>query len=347
MQPNESSPAGRSLWKSIRHRGEWLVVRSVAWLVPRLPRPWCHFGADVAGTLAAFVHVSGRRVAMSNLEVAFGDKLTTGQRAELVRQSYRYFCRGMADLYWSSRLTRDNLHEFIDLGDLENLRAAGSERGYIFACLHYGSYEWIAIVLGLCGIECTAVAQSFKNPLLTDIFARLREASGQKLIPRQGALLRAFKALVRQRSAFMAVDLTVSAKLPSVPIVCFGLQKCVTLAPAWLHQRTGAPVIPIYCEPLPGGRNRLVVCPALDVPPGASQQEIAQALWDCCEPVIRRNPAPWLWMYKHWRYRPPHAARSYPDYANESPHFRKLLARMEKEEAAAVGEGSPAPGAAG
>lgn len=145
----------------------------------------------------------------------------------------------------------------------------------------------------------------------------------------------------------MAVDLTVSAKLPSVPIVCFGMQKCVTLAPAWLHQRTGAPIIPTYCEPLPGGRYRLVPCPALNVPPGASQQEIAQAWWDCCEPVIRRNPAPWLWMYKHWRYRPPDAARSYPDYANESPHFRRLLARMEKEKAAAVGEGSPAPGAAG
>jgi hypothetical protein len=38
-------------------------------------------------------------------------------------------------------------------------------------------------------------------------------------------------------------------------------------------------------------------------------------------------------MYKHWRYRPAGADRAYPDYANESPHFRKLLARMEKEKA--------------
>jgi hypothetical protein len=41
-------------------------------------------------------------------------------------------------------------------------------------------------------------------------------------------------------------------------------------------------------------------------------------------------------MYKHWRYRPPNASVAYPGYANESPHFRKLLVRTARENAAAV-----------
>ncbi len=234
----------------------------------------------------------------------------------------------MADLFWSPRLTPQNVAAVIDLEDLDRLmRERETPAGSIFACLHYGGFEWIALALGLRGVECTVVTQAFKNPLLNVTFNRLREVAGHKTIRREGALLRLYKALTHGRSVTLAVDLTVSAKLPSVPIRCFGMETCVTFAHAWLHKRTGAPIIPTHCEPLPDGRYRLVLHPALHFAPDATHQEIAQACWDCFEPVIRRQPAPWLWMYKHWRYRPAEAPRPYPEYANESPHFRKLLAR--------------------
>jgi lauroyl/myristoyl acyltransferase len=114
------------------------------------------------------------------------------------------------------------------------------------------------------------------------------------------------------------------------------MQTCVTFAHAWLHKRAGAPIIPTHCEPLPDGRYRLVLHPALEIAADATHQDIAQACWDRFEPVVRRNPAPWLWMYKHWRYRPAGAIRAYPNYANESHHFRRLLARMAKEKALAT-----------
>lgn len=328
-----------SFWKAVRHRSEWIAIRALAHLIPMLPRRVCHSLAEAVGAVAAFIHVSGRKVALDNVAAAFGLQMPPRRRRQLVRQSYQHFARAMADLFWSTRLTRENLPAIFDLTDLERLKGAhGTEQGIIFACLHYGGFEWIALALGLSGFKCTVVTQAFKNPLLNDTFNQLREVSGHQTIRREGALLRLLKALKNERSVTLAVDLTVSAKLPSVPIVCFGLQTCVTFAHAWLHKRTGAPIIPTHCEPLPGGRYRLVLHPALQIAPDATQQEVAQACWDCFEPVVRRNPAPWLWMYKHWRYRPPNTRQRYPRYANESPHFRKLLARTEKE---AVNSASP------
>lgn len=321
--------------KALRHRSEWLFLRSLELLAPLFPRWYLHWLAQLGGAAAAYLHVPGRRVALSNLAVALPDS-TPAERRRLVRESYQNFARTMADLFWSRRLTTENLHEIFDLTDLERLqREQGMERGYIFACMHYGGFEWIALALGLSGMPCTVVTQAFKNPLLNATFNRLREVSGHKTIRRAGAMLRLYKALQSQRSVTLAVDLTTSAKLPSVPIACFGMQTCVTFAHAWLHQQTGAPIIPTHCEPLPAGRYKLVLHPALQLSPKATHQEIAQACWDRFEPVIQRQPAPWLWMYKHWRYRPADAPRPYPDYANESPHFRKLLTRMEKEKTAA------------
>ena len=323
-------------WKTLRHRFEWLLIRAIANVIPRLPRRVAHTLADMLGAAASYVHLPGREVALSNLAAAFPE-MPLARRKQLTVESYQYFARAMADLFWSPRLTAENLHSIFDLEDLERWkREAGGARGAIFAAPHYGGFEWIAVVLGLSGIECTVVTQGFKNPLLNDTFNGLREVSGHQTIRSQGAVLRLYKALMNGRSVTMSFDLTVSAKLPSVPIKCFGMETCVTFAHAWLHRRTGAPIVPVHCEPLPDGRYKLVVHPELEIAPNATNHQIAQACWDSFEPAVRRNPAPWLWMYKHWRYKPANPPRPYPDYANESPHFRKLLARTEKEKSAAA-----------
>ena len=109
-------------------------------------------------------------------------------------------------------------------------------------------------------------------------------------------------------------------------IECFGLKTIVTVAHAWLQRRTGVPIIPVYCEPLPDGRYRLVARPKVQPPGDATHQEIAQMCWDAFEPVVRRNPAPWLWAYKHWRYRPA-GESGYPFYAQASPAFDQIASR--------------------
>ena len=56
-----------------------------------------------------------------------------------------------------------------------------------------------------------------------------------------------------------------------------------------------------------------------------SLQQIAQACWNSFEPYVRKNPGPWLWMYKHWRYRPANAQRPYPFYAHIYEAFDEIL----------------------
>jgi lauroyl/myristoyl acyltransferase len=83
--------------------------------------------------------------------------------------------------------------------------------------------------------------------------------------------------------------------------------------------------VPAHTEPLPNGRYRLVFHPKIENTAGMTLQQIAQACWDSFEPYVRKNPAPWLWMYKHWRYRPAHPDRPYPFYANFYRPFEDML----------------------
>jgi KDO2-lipid IV(A) lauroyltransferase len=175
-------------------------------------------------------------------------------------------------------------------------------------------------------VESALVTQEFKNALLNPIFVSLRECSGQRVISRQGAVLQLYKTLHRGGRVAILTDLTIPAQLPTVAIDCFGLKTSVTFAHAWAHRRAGATIINVHCEPLPGGRYRIVFHPRIEFPAGASLREIAQACWDQFEPYVRENPAPWLWMYKHWRYRPLAAGTTaYPSYANISQDFERRL----------------------
>jgi Kdo2-lipid IVA lauroyltransferase/acyltransferase len=324
-----------SAWKRIRYRLEWAGLLIAAKLVPLLSRKNCFRLALALGGLMSILDRHGRKVALSNLEVAFGDRFSHREREQIARASFQHFARTMLDLLWSPRLTAENFSRYIELENLEETARHGSERSIMIACYHYGNFEWLSLACGFLDLKGTIISQEFKNSLLDPIFKRLREQSGHELIARQGGIVRLYKVLRRKGRTALLVDLTLHPKMPTVAIDCFGLKTSVTSAHAWLNEQTGVPVIPAHCEPLPNGRYRLVFHPKIETA-GRSYQQIAQACWDSFEPYVRKNPAPWLWMYKHWRYKPAIADRPYPFYARSHRRFDKRIAADDENKAASV-----------
>jgi len=325
----------RSIWKRIRYRLEWAGLLIAAKLVPLLSRKNCFRLALALGGLMSILDRHGRKVALSNLEVAFSDRFSQRERKQIARASFQHFARTMLDLLWSPRLTAENLSRYIELENLEETARHGPERSIMIACYHYGNFEWLSLACGFLDLKGTIISQEFKNSLLDPIFKRLREQSGHELIARQGGIVRLYKVLRRKGRTALLVDLTLHPKMPTVAIDCFGLKTSVTSAHAWLNEQTGVPVIPAHCEPLPNGRYRLVFHPKIETA-GRSYQQIAQACWNSFEPYVRKNPAPWLWMYKHWRYKPAIADRPYPFYARSHRRFDKRIAADDENKAASV-----------
>jgi KDO2-lipid IV(A) lauroyltransferase len=315
----------RSVWKRIRYRLEWIGLLIATEFVPLLSRQACYRLALAVGTLMSILDRHGREVALSNLEVAFGDRFTPAERKQIARESFQHFARTMLDLLWSPRLTVENFSKYIELENIEETQRYGPERSIMVACFHYSNFEWLSLACGFLDLGGTIISQEFKNSALDPIFRKLREQSGHQLIPRQGGIVRLYKVLRRKGRTALLVDLTLHPKMPSVAIECFGLKTNVTSAHAWLNEQTGVPIIPAHTEPLPNGRYRLVFHLKIETA-GRKYQEIAQACWDSFEPYVRKNPAPWLWMYKYWRYKPANATTSYPFYARLHRRFDKRIA---------------------
>jgi lauroyl/myristoyl acyltransferase len=316
----------RSRWKRIRYQLEWLGLLVATKLIPLCSRQVCHHLACAAGALLSFVDRHRYDVALSNLEVAFGNTFSVEERRKIVRESFQHFARTMVDLLWSPRLTQENFSQYIEWENLEETaRETGPERSVMIACYHYSNFEWLSLACGFLDLKGTIISQEFKNSLLDPIFKKLREQSGHELILRERGIMRLYKMLRRKGRTALLVDLTVPPTQGAVAIDCFGLKTSVTSAHAWLHERTGVPIVPAHCEPLPDGRYRLIFHPKVGHTADMTHQQIAQACWNSFEPYVRKNPAPWLWMYKHWRYRPENPDRPYPFYANFYRPFQNML----------------------
>ena len=320
----------RSQWKRIRYRLEWVGLLLATKLIPLCSRRVCYHLARTAGALLSFLDQHRYRVAVNNLEVAFGDRFTPHERRKIARESFQHFARTMVDLLWSPRVTRENFARYIEWENFEETaRDTGPERSLIIACYHYGSFEWLSLACGFLDLKGTIISQEFKNSLLDPIFKKLREQSGHELVPRERGIIRLYKILRRKGRTALLVDLTVPPTQGAVAIDCFGLKTSVTFAHAWLNEQTGVPIIPAHCEPLLDGRYRLIFHPKIERTAEITHQQIAQACWNSFEPYVRKNPAPWLWMYKHWRYLPANPDRPYPFYANFYRPFEDLLQQDE------------------
>ncbi|MEP7015201.1 MAG: hypothetical protein ABI925_07160 [Verrucomicrobiota bacterium] len=316
----------RSPWKWVRYRLEWIGLLAATKLVPLLSRKACFRLANFLGALMSIFDRQGREIVLANLEAAFGERFSMEQRKQIARESFQHFARTMLDLLWSPRLTRENFSRYIELENFEEVaRFAGEKLSLLVACYHYSNFEWLSLACGFLGVAGTIITQEFKNPLLGPVFKRIRQNSGHEMIPRERGIVRLYTALRRKGRTAILVDLSIPPTQGAVPINCFGLMISATSAHAWLHERTGVPIVPAHCQPLPDGRYRLVFHPSIDNAGGKSLAEVAQECWDVFEPYVRENPGPWLWMYKQWRYRPANSEDEYPFYAKFSPKFHRLI----------------------
>jgi Kdo2-lipid IVA lauroyltransferase/acyltransferase len=127
--------------------------------------------------------------------------------------------------------------------------------------------------------------------------------------------------LLRGTSVGILADLTMKISQPGVIIRAFGLRMRVTMMHTTLHKRTNALIQPFITLLQPDGRYMVGLLEPLEFSKEAFPQQITQTCWEGFEPTIRQHPEQWLWLYKHWRYRPVEGAGRYPFYANNSEKF--------------------------
>ena len=295
--------------------------------VPHLSRRTCVGVSQLLGAVVYHFDARGRRVALANLQSVFPEMPRFWHR-QTARRSYQNFARTMVDLFWSKKISEHNFTQFIEVKGFKEImeRSLREGRGIVFACAHLGNWEWAGLAFAHIGGKASIVAQDFKNPALTGLFAEMRSHGRHKLISQAGAMLRLLKSVMRGGNTALLADLTLLPHQGPTVLKAFGpepLEICATQMHAVLAQKGHALLVPVLTEPQPHGKVIVTALPPIETE-GISTHEIAQKTWHVFERAILAKPELWLWPYKHFRFRPKNAHRSYPFYSSFSEGFDSI-----------------------
>jgi KDO2-lipid IV(A) lauroyltransferase len=287
----------------LRHRVEYalvMAVRAIAGVVPATVAGW--MGALIGLTFYA-VDRSHRRLATAQLRAAFPTR-SAAECDVLARRTFMHFGRLLVAVLRASTQSREKLLDSVEVEGADRVRAALSAgKGAIVFSGHYGYWELHGLVHALILAPMSVMARPLDNPWLHDLLERMRRATGNQVIYRQGALRKVMRALQNNECVAMLIDQHIHGG-DAVTVDFFGRPAATTSALASLALRTGARLVPAFTIPLSGGRCRLVYEPAVDMPAADAAdpvRDLTQRCTDVLEMYVRRDPHLWLWMHRRWR----------------------------------------------
>jgi Kdo2-lipid IVA lauroyltransferase/acyltransferase len=288
---------------SIRHRFEYLAVVSVVAAVRLLPMRVVLAAGTVLGCAFYRFDRGHRRLAIENLRAAFPVR-SERECDAICREMFSHFGRLLAVLLKFSTMRPEQMLACVEFeGEERIVHAHAQHRGVLLFTGHFGFWEINALVHALTMKPMAVLARPLDNPLLHDLLESVRTATGNSVFYRRGAIRRVLRALEANQAVAFLIDQHMQPA-DAVYVNFFNRPAATTSALAALALRTGAPVVPVFALPLPGGRFRMVYEHAVD-PPGSDNEhaitEFTQRCTDVLEMYVRRYPELWLWMHRRWR----------------------------------------------
>jgi len=288
---------------SVRHRLEYALVASTAWVIGRLPWAAVHYAGGALGLLFYVFDRAHRRVAIDNLAHAFPARTPEDRRA-IARGVFQHFGAVLLELLKFSRLTPEQMLERVEFEGADRARqACSSGRGVFLLTAHFGCWEIHGLVHALHLGPIGLMARPLDNPYLNRILERVRERTGNKVIYRRGGIRRTLRALEAGQGVAILIDQHIHGP-DAIPVDFFNRPAATTTALAALTARTGALVLPVFAIPLGPGRYRMIYEHAVQPPKSDSPEalrEFTQRCTDVLEMYVRRYPQLWLWMHRRWR----------------------------------------------
>ena len=287
----------------MRHRVEHAAVAGVVQLTRALPMRVVLAAGTLLGTAFYLFDRPHRRLAIRNLRAAF--PLRSERECEAIaRGMFAHFGRLLTVLLKFSTLPPHAMLSHVEFEGEERVRAAhAGGRGVLLFTGHFGFWEINALVHALQIKPMAVLARPLDNPLLHLLLESVRRRTGNSVIYRRGAIRRVLRALGDNQAVAILIDQHIQST-DAVYVDFFNRPAATTSALAALAIRTGAPVVPVFALPLPGGRFRMVYEHAVEPPPGDDPDAIrafTQRCTDVLEMYVRRYPDLWLWMHRRWR----------------------------------------------
>ncbi len=293
-----SEPVFSRRWLAPAYWPIWVLV-GLMWLLAQLPWTWQRRVGRGIGHLLYYTARSRRRVASTNIALAFPE-FTPVERQQLVRRIFLETARSLPEtcVAWFGDPRRTGATWQVENDDLAR-QAVASGRGALFVGAHFSCVDICGAYMGTL-VDFDSLHRPHNNPLLNYFQHRGRRRFLGGLVARKD-MRGLVRRLRRGRGIFYAPDQDLGRK-HSLFVPFFGIPTATVTATSKLVQMSGCEVFLILTVRTETGyRIRVEPAPAL----ASEDTEAALAAYNgWLERAVREDPAQYLWLHKRFKTRP-------------------------------------------
>ncbi len=253
------------------------------------------------------VGIKNRLITLHNLMRSFPEK-NSEEIVRIAKGVYRHFAVVAAEFFDLPYITKDNMHEWVDVEGLEHYRAAIAKgKGLLTIVAHFGNWELMTIAVPMYLQPIDIVYRPLDNAVIDNMVEYVRTVQGNSLITKGGSGKKIMEFLKGNHLIGILSDQNV-AHYEGVFVDFFGRSACTGVGLAVMAIRSGAPVLPIFMARQKSGKYKLIIKSAIeaictddyDADLVVNTQRFAKIV----EEVVREYPEQWFWFHQRWKTKP-------------------------------------------
>jgi Kdo2-lipid IVA lauroyltransferase/acyltransferase len=258
---------------------------------------------------ALFYHMAAkhRLIALHNLRHAFPEK-DMKELIKIAKGVYRNIAITAAEFFSMPSITRENLHEWVELEGLEHYEEGiAGGKGLLSIAAHFGNWELMPVTTPLFLKPLHIIYRPLDSPVLENMTKYVRTIHGNVMIPKGGTGKRIKELLGKNEFIGIMSDQNVSAQ-EGVFVDFFGRPACTGVGLAALALQSGAPVLPGFMARQKSGKYKLILKPLVEISRTgdyeADLRENTQRFTKVVEEIVREYPDQWFWIHQRWKTKP-------------------------------------------
>lgn len=276
-------------------------LRVLGFFISLMPYPLLHAFGRKVGIVVYYLHAPFRKKTLSNLAIAYGNRLSEHERKTLAKQSFQNLTITCLEFF---RLKKSRYHlskivTLVNPDEVESLMKKG--QGIVFLTGHQANWEipFLAITERYRGI---AIGRPINNPHLYRWVLSVREMHGGKIVMPRQAIREGIKTLKGGHFIGIVGDQAFPESSYAYPLL--GTRAWTTTAPALLAYRTNCPIVVAMTKRV--GHKYVVtgsppLWPDLNQPKETEIPRLMDSAMRYLENSIEEHPEQWMWQHDRWK----------------------------------------------
>lgn len=259
------------------------------------------------GRLAFYSLKKAQRLALNNLDIAFGDSKSTKEKRILARQVFENLGRSFVEVVSLVKFNKRNIDRYIKCSGLEIIdRLIKEGKGGIVLSAHFGNWELMAHYFAIKGYRVNVIARRVRIEQFERFLTKVRQRHGVNILYRDVSASDVIALLKKNEFVGVMPDQDMDS-VSGVFVDFFGRKAYTPNGPAILNFLTKAPIIPCVMVRREFGHEILIERPIELSATGDRDRDILENTQRCAEAIesyIRRFPSQWVWFHDRWKTQP-------------------------------------------